>query len=141
MAISRKAKYLVDLVAPAPRALPIVRGKGVQLFIDTILSSRTIILPEVPDMHEHPFEYSFDSINMVFENEVYAVFKASKRHRVIYIQVYHKPLYAVREPYNYLDPSNKKRKDFTFPDSLSILHGALYDTGFMWFWKRNRHIP
>lgn len=69
-----------------------------------------MILPEVPKRHEHNLPYKFDSIEMIFENEVYAIFLALKRNKKLFIKLFQEPGYIVYPPYYVTDLFNKKKK-------------------------------
>ncbi|TMP31586.1 hypothetical protein CWB99_04855 [Pseudoalteromonas rubra] len=140
MPMSKFAMYLVDSIAPCPKKVTIDRGEGVTQFLSKIINSKTLLLPSVPGKKDEPFEYTFDEIEFVFENDTYAVFIATSNQRKLNIKLYQYPRCAIKEPFNHLDPSGKYKKNYDFPCNVSLLEGALYENGFQWFWVRNVYL-
>lgn len=134
--LSPVARFLVDKVAPAENK-SVTREADVKRFIKEVIPTMTLTLPPVPGRQNEPFDFVFEKIDLVFKSDVYAVFQARMRSRILFIKLFQKSGYIVNKPFDVLNPS-KVHKEFKFPEGSSAIEGAYYtDIGLKWFWVKN----
>lgn len=101
--------------------------------IQEIIYSKEIYLPTVTSHEKSNKIYRFVDIKKAFENDISVVLEAIGEVRNMYIEIFKNPGYIVSKPFDL----TWSRKEFNFRKGVSILEGAIYDSGFKCFWRYN----